>query len=322
MTPDRVWLSALDEHGVGACVVTRTLDIRCRNREGDRLLRRLGVDSAESRIRSLGGHPVSSVEDSCFPDRLSAGAEVIACHLCPVSEGDESAWLMTLVSQRPSPILTDLIQSLAALGKIGDLASSIAHRFNNTLTVVLGQAELLATRLTLDDQAQASVESIRGQGKVASKLASQILSVGRDARPTIPDLSQATAACLQVLRTVSEVQLCPARIQVHLHLGHLYRTLQCLTTTVSSMSTEPMRVSLSLVRFGYARLPVQLIETPVPWAELTIQAGGSSDQGEPQSVLTDDEALDGLPTTLKRFGAHLFKGPSGYALYLPVIDPT
>lgn len=112
----------------------------------------------------------------------------------------------------------------------------------------------------------------------------------------------------------------PAPIAVSLQVGHLYRTLQVLLNCLKSESDQPPAVSVSQVRSGYTNLPIHLLETPVPWAEVSVQSGKMPRSLDAQGMLTEDEAFFGLPTTLKRYGAHLFRSPGRFDLYLPVLD--
>jgi signal transduction histidine kinase len=62
---------------------------------------------------------------------------------------------------------------------IGRLAGSVAHDFNNYLTVIDGYCELILAGLGSDDPLRGPVSEIRKSGQGATKLARQLLAFGR-----------------------------------------------------------------------------------------------------------------------------------------------
>ncbi len=62
---------------------------------------------------------------------------------------------------------------------IGRLAGGVAHDFNNLLTVILGQSEQLAARLTADPKLRSYAESIQKAAVRGSLLTRQLLAFGR-----------------------------------------------------------------------------------------------------------------------------------------------
>lgn len=83
--------------------------------------------------------------------------------------------IVSFTKTGPHAEVKSLVESLARLGSVGDLAASIAHQFNNSLTVVLGHADLLLAKLGEEDVSAAALVSIRQQGSLASRLATKIL---------------------------------------------------------------------------------------------------------------------------------------------------
>ncbi len=75
---------------------------------------------------------------------------------------------------------------------VGTLAGGVAHDFNNLLTAILGYAELLGTRLDLDDDGKRSVEEIRNAGERAAALTRQLLAFSRKQilQPSVLDLNE------------------------------------------------------------------------------------------------------------------------------------
>lgn len=62
---------------------------------------------------------------------------------------------------------------------IGRLAGGVAHDFNNILTVILGQADLLLFKNSLDESMRSGVEEIKKAGARAANLTRQLLAFSR-----------------------------------------------------------------------------------------------------------------------------------------------
>ena len=320
MDKDDIWLSILDQQAIGACVVGDNLEIQSCNDHGRRLLGLLDSGHDDNRIRSVAGVTVSSVKAPVLSKVLTIADKRITLSIRSL-HGEPGQWILTLVEDRISSEVQTLIQSLGRLSVVGDMASSIAHRFNNTLTVVLGQTELLATRLDLDQRATLSLDRIRAQGNVASDLARRIVSAGRELEmdPVIPDLVEAVELCMNVLNRPLTIDRSATHITIALQLGHLFRVLQTLTETLLADSDLPIAVDVSRVKPGVGKLPSSLIDSPVPWTELTVRSGDAGRSDESSPMLMEDEAYFGLPTTLNRYGAHIFRSPRRFDVYFPAI---
>ncbi len=78
------------------------------------------------------------------------------------------------------------------LESVGRLAGGVAHDFNNLLTVITGFGELLAERLSEDEEARMQVQQILDASRRASRLTGQLLAFGRRQvlRPTVFDLDR------------------------------------------------------------------------------------------------------------------------------------
>jgi two-component system, cell cycle sensor histidine kinase and response regulator CckA len=96
----------------------------------------------------------------------------------------------------------------------GRLAGALAHDLNNTLTLVIANAEWLTERLTDRDAAEAAAE-ISAAARNAATLTQQVLLASRAgmAQPRALDLARATAAAAGALR-----RLLPPEIQVETRL--------------------------------------------------------------------------------------------------------
>ena len=86
----------------------------------------------------------------------------------------------------------------------GQVASSVAHDFNNLITLILGYAELLTRRVAGDDHATALVHDIQATSSRASSLTAQLQSIGRTSEPAPVrlDLGAALSANAEVLERI------------------------------------------------------------------------------------------------------------------------
>lgn len=86
----------------------------------------------------------------------------------------------------------------------GQVASSIAHDFNNLITLILGYAELLSRNVAGDEKSEELVRDIQATSSRASTLTAQLQSVGRTSAPTPVslDVGAALSANAEVLERI------------------------------------------------------------------------------------------------------------------------
>jgi signal transduction histidine kinase len=90
---------------------------------------------------------------------------------------------------------------------IGRLAGGVAHDFNNMLSVILSDTELLLAKLPPQDPLRAEIEEIAGAAARSAELTRQLLGFASRQRiaPRIVDLQQAVSATMSLLeRLVGE----------------------------------------------------------------------------------------------------------------------
>jgi PAS domain S-box-containing protein len=85
---------------------------------------------------------------------------------------------------------------------IGQLAEGVAHDFNNHLTVILGNAELLARELREDASLAETVREIADAAKQSAALTQQLIAFGRRQvlRPQRIDLNELLAGLERIMR--------------------------------------------------------------------------------------------------------------------------
>ncbi len=105
---------------------------------------------------------------------------------------------------------------------IGRLASGLAHDFNNMLTAILGQCDILLRRLPEEEPAREGIEEIRIAGERAAGLTRQLLAYSRRQvlKPRVLDLNASVASMVPLLRRLigENIELSPA---LHPVLGHV-----------------------------------------------------------------------------------------------------
>jgi PAS domain S-box-containing protein len=99
--------------------------------------------------------------------------------MVPVRVGGRPATLATAIDAQERRRAQDAVARSQRLDAVSRLAGGLAHRFNNTLQVILGHAERLAAALPRDHAAAASAHEIRRSAQRAAALTDQLLSLGQ-----------------------------------------------------------------------------------------------------------------------------------------------
>jgi len=89
---------------------------------------------------------------------------------------------------------------------IGQLASGVAHDFNNILAIIMGYSELITSGLTVDSPLRKYTEEIRGASERATALTRQLLVFSRKqiAQPVVLDLNDVVKDLDNMLRRLIE----------------------------------------------------------------------------------------------------------------------
>ncbi len=98
--------------------------------------------------------------------------------------------------------LSDQLAQAQKMESIGRLAGGVAHDFNNMLTVIKGQAEILLKVFSRDPKVRQRLEHIEQAANASANLTRQLLAFARKEKikPAILDLNEAIGQTLKMLR--------------------------------------------------------------------------------------------------------------------------
>jgi two-component system cell cycle sensor histidine kinase/response regulator CckA len=122
-------------------------------------------------------------------------------------------------SEREPQFAVALVQPLDEVKELRETvgaARSAAHDFNNLLTAIVGQSELVLSRVPPGDPTHSRVEQIRDSARRSVSLVRSLLDAGGDTR-VAPEESFDVNEVLLGMRHVAE-QLVGAGIEIRLHL--------------------------------------------------------------------------------------------------------
>jgi signal transduction histidine kinase/CheY-like chemotaxis protein len=164
------------------------------------------------------------------------GFEVLV--ICMIGLGLVLWWKEGLLvdAERTSQELVDRTRALLQaqrMESIGKLASSVAHDFNNVLTVVLGNMDSLLRRPDLTDTARAGLDETRNAAIHAARVTSQLLTLARrpSSSPRVFDLNHEVNQLLPLLRRLAgdrvelRTELAPDALPVRVACGQVEQIL-------------------------------------------------------------------------------------------------
>src|SRR5450432_112675 len=133
--------------------------------------------------------------------------------------------------------LEEQLRNAQQLEAVGRLAGSVAHDFNNILSIIMGHGELMLANTTADAEARNGLEQIRKAAERAAALTQQLLAFSRKQvlQPKVMDLNEAVAEVQKMLtRVIGEdielvASLHPALASVRVDPGQVEQVLMNLT---------------------------------------------------------------------------------------------
>ena len=154
---------------------------------------------------------------------------------------------------------------------IGQLASGVAHDFNNILTVIMGYGDILKADQTMNEQQRHKVELIVDAADKAARLTSNLLTFGRkqQIRPRLTDINDIMLHIQSFLvRIIGEdVQLktnvTPFSLPAHVDSGQIEQVLINLATNARD----------AMPKGGILTIATELQSAVPPFAEPDAPAG-------------------------------------------------
>lgn len=204
---------------------------------------------------------------------------------------------------------TQLMQ-LQRVEALGRLAAGVAHDFRNVLSIVIGNAELLAANDKLPDDAAQSARDILDAARRGSRISSELLAYGRETtyHPQVLDLSEAIAGMEGLLHHAIGTQV---ELEVDCRRG-----LRRIFADRSQVERVALNLTLNardaMPKDGHAVIRVDEQRIVSPWQrEDTYVVLSVSDTGVGMDEATKQHMCDPFFTT---------KGAAGTGLGMAIVN--
>lgn len=198
-------------------------------------------------------------------------------------EGEERSIRRT--TERKLRLSTEALREARRLEALGRLAGGVAHDFNNMLSVILGQADLLMQEVEADDPRSRRLGTIREAARRSADLTRNLLAFSRRqllrpsavdldglVRDTIALLSQVLGSGVQVVFQPGEV----GAVLVDNTLMHQALVNLAVNARDAMSGQGSLTFASEVVNFGVGE------NEPAPFAQLSVTDTGS---GIPGAVL-------------------------------------
>ncbi len=136
---------------------------------------------------------------------LGGRDRILTVSAAVVPSGDGRPHILTLIDDvSDQRELREEVRHAHRMELRGQVASSVAHDFNNLMTLILGYSELLSRTVAGDPKAEELVRDIQATSSRAATLTAQLQSLGRTSVPTPVrlDLGAALGANAEVLERI------------------------------------------------------------------------------------------------------------------------
>ncbi|MBI3298473.1 MAG: PAS domain-containing protein [Elusimicrobia bacterium] len=185
------------------------------------------------------------------------------------------------------------LQQAQKMEAIGRLAGSVAHDFNNMLTVILGYAQHLLEQMPEGDERRPELEQISRASKKAGALTHQLLTFSRRQviQPVLLDLNGVVAEMQKMLRRLIgddiEVAVAPSPEPALVVADSVQVSQVIMNLAVNARDAMPKggRLSISTTAVRHER-PLSHRHGVVPAGEWVVLAVSDSGTGMDERVLT------------------------------------
>ncbi|WP_347303628.1 response regulator [Croceibacterium sp. TMG7-5b_MA50] len=148
-------------------------------------------------------HAQGAARGSEVTVRLRAGMEEpVTLGLAGVRGLGEAAVLLSLIDSTEQSRLKRQVAQASKMQAIGQLAGGVAHDFNNVLTSIIGQCDLMLMRHLPGDSDYGEIQQIKADANRAASLTRQLLAFSRQQtlQPQVLQLPDVLAEVSQLLR--------------------------------------------------------------------------------------------------------------------------
>lgn len=142
------------------------------------------------------------------------------------------------------------------LESVGQLAGGVAHNFNNVLTVVICNTEVLLAEQNLGGEQRVLLEQTKNAAMNAAKMTGQLLALARNPASALRtiDVGKEAQQVMPLLRALAgvgvtiDLAIQPGALRARLKHGHVEQVLINLVTNGRDAIAETGTVSLSITR--------------------------------------------------------------------------
>lgn len=204
--------------------------------------------------------------------------------------GGGEAWLASLRDITEQQELESQLNQAQKMGVVGRLAGGVSHDFNNLLTAMLGNVDLLREDLGADHPGADSLEAIAVAVDRAAGVARQLLAFSRKqvVDPRIVDLNERVGRFETVLRSLCgedvnlEVALLPGPLPVLLDPIQLEQVLMNLVVNARDAISDrgSIRVGTRVTDLPAARSVGGVTVPPGVYVELSVEDDGAGMEAE------------------------------------------
>jgi len=140
-----------------------------------------------------------------FAATVGGRDRILAVSAAVLPSGDSEPSVLTLLDDiTDQRELREEVRHAHRMELRGQVASSVAHDFNNLMTLILGYTELLSRSVAGDPKAEELVHDIQSTSSRASALTAQLQSIGRTSEPAPVrlDVGAALSAIAEVIERI------------------------------------------------------------------------------------------------------------------------
>ena len=186
------------------------------------------IKTGEKRIIDIGRDVEGLRKDgSVFPLHLSVGRALV---------NGELAFIGILHDLTARKATEEALARSQRLDAIGQMTGGISHDFNNLLTVIIGNLELLEMR-TDDPKLEPLLRDALEAAELGADLTSQLMVFARraDLKPTILNLNEACTSTLSLLKRT---------------MGEMYRITTNFSPDIASVAIDPTQLHTAIANLA------------------------------------------------------------------------